>query len=290
MAILIYRYKEASPTFDGAILARVVHSSTSIVGGFSEPFLDVSIEETVVSDLDVFMGLSGYVRVATSPTTPIAREYMDTLLLTSASGSGVQPQSNRAAIVDPTPADDSANGYLIGAYWINTATQTVWRLVDETGPGAAVWIQLQAAGGPGAGSIIYWGNDRINGTGTRQFLTPGYDDQVAKFFSGRTQIPAPAAGTLQDMTVFFNQPYSPPPAVTGVLDFILVVNGVDTLLKVVGMSADTAVVVQNTTDTVPIVAKDLMTIAVDKRDPVSPAPPPININTPTGIVVTFRWT
>ncbi|HEY5657787.1 MAG TPA: hypothetical protein VIY27_08345 [Myxococcota bacterium] len=185
----------------------------------------------------------------------------------------------------------------IGGVNVLQAGDVAWSIADaclavceDPTSGAAVWKCVLVSGGPGAGSIIYWGNDRINGTGVRQYLTPGYDDQVAKFITGRIQIPAPDAGTLRDMTVYFNRPYTPPPPVTGVLDFVLAVNGIDTPLKVTGVPADTVTVTQNTTDVVAIAAGDLMAIAVDKRDPANPPPPPINIDTPEGIVVTFRWT
>ena len=66
--------------------------------------------------------------------------------LTSASGAGLQPQSNRSAVVAPGVSDDSAAGYAVGSYWIDTALDNYYVLLDAT-PGAAVWEELGAGGG-----------------------------------------------------------------------------------------------------------------------------------------------
>jgi hypothetical protein len=154
----------------------------------------------------------------------------------------------------------------------------------------AVWACMAPSGSaaPGHGSILFWGNDRLTGSATPQFLTPGYDDQVAATAAGQIRIPAPAAGVIRDMTVYFNDPYVPPPATLGDLDFILQVNGVDTALEVLGVPGDTAVVTSDNVNTVPVVAGDLLGVKVNKN--LDPPPPPVGLDLPEGIVVTFRWT
>jgi hypothetical protein len=58
--------------------------------------------------------------------------------LVSASNDGLQPQSNRSAVVPPTVSDDNTAGYAVGSYWVDTATDTAYRCVDAS-TGAAVW-------------------------------------------------------------------------------------------------------------------------------------------------------
>ncbi len=50
------------------------------------------------------------------------------------------------SVNDPTSGDDITNGFEIGTIWINTASQNAWISVDHTA-GAAVWKQIDAAGG-----------------------------------------------------------------------------------------------------------------------------------------------
>lgn len=66
--------------------------------------------------------------------------------LVDSSGNGFQPQSNRSAAVDPTVSDDSAAGYAVGSYWVNTTTDEAFICVDDTA-GAAVWLSMTAMTG-----------------------------------------------------------------------------------------------------------------------------------------------
>lgn len=165
--------------------------------------------------------------------------------------------------------------------WVD-ATQCLYVNLDPT-TGAAIWRCMVQSGGnqPGHGSILFWGNDDPVATVGRRFLHPGYDDQVAE--TTPVLIPAPAAGVIRDLTVYFNSPYTPPPAPNGTLDFTLVVNGVDTALALTGILATQATPVQNTTTAIPVAATDLLAVAVDKIGVGA-------ISIPRRIVVTFRWT
>ncbi len=50
-------------------------------------------------------------------------------------------KSNLSAAVAPTINDDSGDGYSIGSFWVDTATDTGYMLMDAT-VGAAVWKQI----------------------------------------------------------------------------------------------------------------------------------------------------
>ena len=63
---------------------------------------------------------------------------------TSSSGSGLQPQSNRSATTDPGVGDDTADGYQVGSYWVNTSTGEQFVCVDDSS-GAAVWTSTTAS-------------------------------------------------------------------------------------------------------------------------------------------------
>jgi hypothetical protein len=143
------------------------------------------------------------------------------------------------------------------------------------GADTAIWRCLATRGGPGGGSILFWGNDRMTASATRQYLHPGYDDQVAE--ATPILLPTPEAGVIRDMTIYFNSPYTPPPPTRGSLDFILQT----------GVTGDTAVVVSNNVAAVPVAQGDLLSVAVDKN--IDPGPPP-DVDLPERIVCTFRWT
>lgn len=66
-------------------------------------------------------------------------------LTSAAGGDGFQPQSNRSAAVDPAAGDDSASGYAVGSYWINTSTDEAFVCVDDS-VGAAVWESTTVGG------------------------------------------------------------------------------------------------------------------------------------------------
>ena len=65
--------------------------------------------------------------------------------LTSSSGNGLQPQSNRSATTDPGVDDDSSDGYVVGSYWVNTSNNNVFVCTDAS-DGAAVWTDVSFAG------------------------------------------------------------------------------------------------------------------------------------------------
>ena len=49
-------------------------------------------------------------------------------------------QNNYNAVVDPTTTDDDTQGYSPGSYWINTASEEVFRCVDAS-TNIAVWVE-----------------------------------------------------------------------------------------------------------------------------------------------------
>jgi hypothetical protein len=65
---------------------------------------------------------------------------------TSATGAGFYPQSNFAAVLNPTVNNDGTQGYVPGSRWINTANGTEWVCISN-GTGAAVWSNTLATGG-----------------------------------------------------------------------------------------------------------------------------------------------
>jgi hypothetical protein len=71
------------------------------------------------------------------------------------------------AAVDPTTIDDSDDGYPNGMRWHNTVGDTVFELLDNT-PGAAVWVELTAAGGGGAPTNATYVVMSLNGTLTAE--------------------------------------------------------------------------------------------------------------------------
>lgn len=181
----------------------------------------------------------------------------------------------------------------------------LYYLCDRGTPGGgdAVWCQLTKSGGtaPGHGSILTWGNDRIVNTVGRRFLHPGYDDQVAEVQP--IWVPAPAAGVLRDLTVFFNDPFPTPPGSTDTLDFTLCVfsgagvppvygsaawptpgTGPDTALTLTGIPVTFTGRAQNTAVAIPVPTTALICVAVDKINAGG------GMDVPERIVATFRWT
>lgn len=53
---------------------------------------------------------------------------------------------NYVATTDPTVTDDVDEGYYLGSLWLNTVTPSLWWCASNA-DGAAVWIDLSAAGG-----------------------------------------------------------------------------------------------------------------------------------------------
>lgn len=171
------------------------------------------------------------------------------------------------------------------------------------GGGDAIWCLLVTSGGdaPGHGSILTWGNDRIVASPGRRFLHPGYDDQVAEVQP--IWVPAPAAGVIRDLTVFFNDPYVPPPPTGDTLNFTLCVfsgagpppafgsaawpapgTGPDTTLTLVGVPVTLTGRLQNTTVAIAVPTTALLCVAVDKINSGG------GQDVPERIVTTFRWT
>lgn len=73
---------------------------------------------------------------------------------------------------NPTSNDDIGDGYEIGTIWINTASDDSWILVDHT-IGAAVWNEIDAAGGGGSTAIPSGANPPMacnGGTTGEQFI------------------------------------------------------------------------------------------------------------------------
>ena len=65
--------------------------------------------------------------------------------VTSATGSGFQPQSHLAATVDPVAGNDNTQGYIIGSGWLNLSANTQWVAFDVT-TGTAIWKKYLFAG------------------------------------------------------------------------------------------------------------------------------------------------
>jgi hypothetical protein len=65
----------------------------------------------------------------------------------------VAPTGPWIAAVDPTSGEDRSAGYTVGDCWINTATPSIWKLVDH---GTGDWRQVYpgAGGGGGSGTTI----------------------------------------------------------------------------------------------------------------------------------------
>ena len=61
-------------------------------------------------------------------------------MLLSPSSSAAEVLNNFEATADPTPADDSTQGYSVGSRWVNLVSDVIWTLVDDTAIGAAVWF------------------------------------------------------------------------------------------------------------------------------------------------------
>lgn len=64
------------------------------------------------------------------------------------------PKANNTATTDPTANDDSADGYMIGSLWVNTATGSTFRATSVTAS-AAVWQPLIETGPWPSGTLLY---------------------------------------------------------------------------------------------------------------------------------------
>jgi len=50
-------------------------------------------------------------------------------------------QFNEESTTSPTPLDDINAGYQKGSKWLDTSTNKVWMLVDDS-PGVAIWLEI----------------------------------------------------------------------------------------------------------------------------------------------------
>lgn len=64
------------------------------------------------------------------------------------------PKGNFTATTDPTANDDSADGYMVGSEWLNTATGSSFRALSVTA-GAAVWLPIVETGPWPSGTLLY---------------------------------------------------------------------------------------------------------------------------------------
>lgn len=101
--------------------------------------------------------------------------------LVSSSANGFMPQSNFAAVANPTTANDNTQGYVPGSMWINTANASEWVCISN-GTGTAVWKELTNIAGVlanKAGQVLaasFAGNPK---KATVTFTTPFADANYA---------------------------------------------------------------------------------------------------------------
>ncbi len=113
----------------------------------------------------------------------------------------------------------------------------------------------QAVGG-GAPSVLQWGNNSVSGTNTTRYLTPGHDGTAQT--NNDRQIPMPRAGTLQNLFIEHNTPAGN----GGSVFYTVLVNGVATAITT--SLASTAASASDISNTVAVVAGDLVSIEVSK--------------------------
>jgi len=120
--------------------------------------------------------------------------------------------NNPAGTAAPTATDDSSAGYSVGSLWVDTVADKAYVLVDDTA-GAAVWVDITAAGGgatPSASEtvagIIELATvlEATTGTDGTRAITPAtlkavLDAGVGAVTSGATN---PGTGTAGD--IFYN--------------------------------------------------------------------------------------
>ena len=180
--------------------------------------------------------------------------------LVDASAHGFQPQSNRAAAVNPVVGDDSAGGYAVGSYWINTTTDEAFVCLDAS-VGAAVWSSTTAGGGGTTDTaVLYWGNSSVANSTASRILDPGYGDRTAPLTSGTSvqRMRIARAGTLRNLFVLHNNPGGSGAAIT----YTVRVNGTPTIITV-GL-ASTSASGADTTNSVVVAAGDIVDIEVTK--------------------------
>lgn len=84
-----------------------------------------------------------------------------------------------------------------------------------------------------SGAVLVWGNSSVSATTTTRFLTPSFDDSLAK--TSATQFRVPRAGTIRKLRVLQNSPAGNGNAVV----YTLRVENVATALSVSMASTDT---------------------------------------------------
>jgi hypothetical protein len=107
---------------------------------------------------------------------------------------GVQPQSNRSAVVPPTVADDSSIGYAVGSYWQDTLEDASYVCVDAS-VGAAVWLTTASTGFKGRSVTLIWGGG-FNVAGRHAQAHGTHDASTTPSLDEESEITAPFPGTL----------------------------------------------------------------------------------------------
>ncbi len=93
-------------------------------------------------------------------------------------------------------------------------------------------------GPPGAGAVLFWGNDSIAAAADTRFLTPGHGGVAP--LTNLARVPIPRAGTLRNLVVRHNSPAGN----GGVVTYLVRVNGVATPITIglatgaVGVASD----------------------------------------------------
>jgi hypothetical protein len=107
---------------------------------------------------------------------------------------GLQPQSNRSAVVPPAVTDDSTAGYAVGSYWIDTATDISYVCLDAS-VGAAVWYVTSSSGFAGRSVTLIWGAG-FNISGRYAQVNGTHDASTTTNLDDESQSTAPFPGTL----------------------------------------------------------------------------------------------
>jgi len=180
--------------------------------------------------------------------------------LVVSTAAGFQPQSNRSAAVNPAVTDDSAGGYAVGSYWVNTTTNEAFVCLDDS-VGAAIWSSTTAGGGGTTDTaVLYWGNSSVANSTASRILDPGYGNRTAPLTSGTSiqRMRIARAGTLRNLFVLHNNPGGSGAAIT----YTVRVNGTPTIITV-GV-ASTSASGADTTNSVVVAAGDIVDIEVTK--------------------------
>jgi hypothetical protein len=82
--------------------------------------------------------------------------------------------NNFAATTNPSVSNDTTQGYQAGSVWINTSTKAIFECVSNAA-GAAVWVELAAAGGevPDVSSAYNAASSAVSFTATGAQISGG---------------------------------------------------------------------------------------------------------------------